>query len=177
MKRATLFICSLSSSKLYFNPRPREEGDPIRADSLCTLRISIHALVKRATACLALPRQALTISIHALVKRATDFTVSCPLLCVISIHALVKRATRCSPRYKQGSYHFNPRPREEGDGMAAAKKAEVVISIHALVKRATKITKILQLLEDISIHALVKRATKRFSRQFCGFFGFQSTPS
>ena len=33
-----------------FNPRPREEGDPLTAASQPVRAISIHALVKRATA-------------------------------------------------------------------------------------------------------------------------------
>ena len=56
--------------------------------------------------------------------------------------------------------HFNPRPREEGDGNTSQKRSGAFsISIHALVKRAT--TKSLGGLPQkwISIHALVKRAT------------------
>ena len=34
---------------------------------------------------------------------------------VISIHALVKRATLAVIRQAVNDYHFNPRPREEGD--------------------------------------------------------------
>ena len=56
-------------------------------------RISIHALVKRATYssvdCHSIP----DISIHALVKRATTFTSAILFIRAISIHALVKRAT------------------------------------------------------------------------------------
>ena len=32
-----------------FNPRPREEGDPIQDPAMINICISIHALVKRAT--------------------------------------------------------------------------------------------------------------------------------
>ena len=40
----------ISNPKLYFNPRPREEGDPIMFNVSVGQCISIHALVKRATA-------------------------------------------------------------------------------------------------------------------------------
>ena len=79
---------------LYFNPRPREEGDLIVLSIvLDVFKISIHALVKRATG---------------------DRSYSCAKL-VISIHALVKRATYHFSVIKCELVHFNPRPREEGD--------------------------------------------------------------
>ena len=58
-----------------------------------SLSISIHALVKRATAPLTDKRDRSIISIHALVKRATDCSDHSPIVFNISIHALVKRAT------------------------------------------------------------------------------------
>ena len=50
VKRATLALKDTSKKYVYFNPRPRKEGDV--AFSLLDLHvspISIHALVKRAT--------------------------------------------------------------------------------------------------------------------------------
>ena len=100
---------------LYFNPRPREEGDIRPLIKLCSIAISIHALVKRATGQFTFasrfifyfnprpreegdqvpyqdpPRSA--ISIHALVKRATYMPLKIFCRFSISIHALVKRAT------------------------------------------------------------------------------------
>ena len=58
-----------------------------------------------------------------------------------------------------GGFHFNPRPREEGDPYAVYGTDKGVISIHALVKRATIINQQKYLIQLISIHALVKRAT------------------
>ena len=55
------------------------------------------------------------ISIHALVKRATDSVLPLPDAPVISIHALVKRATTHSVEESTLDDNFNPRPREEGD--------------------------------------------------------------
>ena len=79
--------------------------------------ISIHALVKRATAQLTRIEKRLIISIHALVKRATfETTVFDGQTFTISIHALVKRATWRRGVYNVGNFDFNPRPREEGDG-------------------------------------------------------------
>ena len=78
----------------YFNPRPREEGDFVNVvKRLCAVRISIHALV----------------------KRATDYLAEIELALFISIHALVKRATFCQNIATQHAIDFNPRPREEGD--------------------------------------------------------------
>ena len=101
---------------MYFNPRPREEGDkPIDNRNILSKNISIHALVKRAT-------------------YTPVFGCSFKY---ISIHALVKRATRKRLLSDRRSTHFNPRPREEGDRCIYAKTGAGAISIHALVKRAT----------------------------------------
>ena len=55
-----------------FNPRPRKEGDVIiLCPPMYIIRISIHALVKRATKCQTFYCGLVIISIHALVKRAT----------------------------------------------------------------------------------------------------------
>ena len=59
----------------------------------------------------------------------------------------------------EGLYHFNPRPREEGDKIYDLKAKIWNISIHALVKRATDVSFNASYIERISIHALVKRAT------------------
>ena len=55
------------------------------------------------------------ISIHALVKRATRASALALRGSGISIHALVKRATNLSLATFGRLKHFNPRPREEGD--------------------------------------------------------------
>ena len=58
------------------------------------------------------------ISIHALVKRATAVVIYLPDFISISIHALVKRATLTDFKVGLEVDDFNPRPREEGDGAA-----------------------------------------------------------
>ncbi len=123
---------------MYFNPRPREEGDFFSIIfCVSSYSISIHALVKRATGWDGADKVNPSISIHALVKRATIGGIEQLLYTVISIHALVKRATTsqvCHFRQplisihalvkratlsvkasSQISNYFNPRPREEGD--------------------------------------------------------------
>ena len=113
------YIADIRELLNHFNPRPREEGDINTISQTVAIivfqstpswrgrllpkhgnatsyRISIHALVKRATVEVLASAFNMDISIHALVKRATA-----PLwkLCdsfVISIHALVKRATPSS---------------------------------------------------------------------------------
>ena len=124
------------------------------------------------------------ISIHALVKRATATAGEAAVEAIISIHALVKRATALAPARARGYSHFNPRPRKEGDkgiivrikqrhhfnprprkegdfATAGEAAVEAIISIHALAKRAT-CKKDCNFNEElkISIHALAKRATK-----------------
>ena len=56
---------------IHFNPRPREEGDNVIVILLTDSKISIHALVKRATGGIKDFVSNFSISIHALVKRAT----------------------------------------------------------------------------------------------------------
>ena len=60
---------------------------------VATAKISIHALVKRATVAVAVNKDKKYISIHALVKRATRTRTAKKCSLTISIHALVKRAT------------------------------------------------------------------------------------
>ncbi len=74
--------------------------------------------MKRAT--LGIPNSDTTkrISIHALVKRATVTPEPTLASGQISIHALVKRATRHSVKGFHFGLYFNPRPREEGDAEA-----------------------------------------------------------
>ena len=57
------------------------------------------------------------ISIHALVKRATYTMKQLVSAIKISIHALVKRATLTKILQLTCQTYFNPRPREEGDGL------------------------------------------------------------
>ena len=94
MKRATARPALNASIAAYFNPRPREEGDNLRPGAYKLSKISIHALVKRATACVKRWENFTGISIHALVKRATEGAKFALSTFAISIHALVKRATR-----------------------------------------------------------------------------------
>ena len=98
-----------------FNPRPREEGDFSNTDFTDIVRISIHALVKRATIPMLSSIHLVPISIHALVKRATVYGAVMKREIGISIHALVKRATEIVNEPENIDMHFNPRPREEGD--------------------------------------------------------------
>ena len=72
MKRATKYAVIVILLYVYFNPRPREEGDR----RICKTAFGL-----------------LIISIHALVKRATIIKMAKVFYSVISIHALVKRAT------------------------------------------------------------------------------------
>ena len=97
-----------------FNPRPRKEGDGAIVLDVSKVDISIHALVKRATAQQYEAQLTRIISIHALVKRATYHTVFTKAQYNISIHALVKRATAVNMVVTIFS-NFNPRPRKEGD--------------------------------------------------------------
>ena len=124
------------------------------------LRISIHALVKRATITpySITPYQA--ISIHALVKRATRVIVFYLRSFLISIHALVKRATLRHYHRNSRRGHFNPRPREEGDGeLRQAWKAKNHFNPRPR-EEGDEYGVIYEYIAEISIHALVKRATQ-----------------
>ena len=78
---------------IYFNPRPRKEGDKSRRGDNVADGISIHALAKRATKGGKMQLSARVISIHALAKRATKIYDLKAKIWNISIHALAKRAT------------------------------------------------------------------------------------
>ena len=94
MKRATIKRNNNSCVRVYFNPRPREEGDPCHIfRAYCPMKISIHALVKRATGW---NNQMLT--------SITDFNPRPREEGDMRIYAVAK-----------GIFYFNPRPREEGD--------------------------------------------------------------
>ena len=71
MKRATVPLGVTPKIFSNFNPRPREEGDTSTGVVRQYIKISIHALVKRATKKLVGDLDYKIISIHALVKRAT----------------------------------------------------------------------------------------------------------
>ena len=71
VKRATYNCWREKNDGINFNPRPREEGDPLAEPTSVPISISIHALVKRATIIDNRSCAAEDISIHALVKRAT----------------------------------------------------------------------------------------------------------
>ena len=78
----------------------------------------------------------------------------------ISIHALVKRATGCTPAPIADTRHFNPRPREEGDGVSrplAAHPAD--FNPRPREEGDSRLHRGLEFFSCISIHALVKRAT------------------
>ena len=93
MKRATYAILMTASVAIYFNPRPREEGDSVWSLILTYQNYfnprpreeGDFSVVKVVVDCV--------ISIHALVKRATDEDKNMAKTYYISIHALVKRAT------------------------------------------------------------------------------------
>ena len=128
---------------------------------------------------------AVKISIHALVKRATRFLVTSarPLryfnprprkegdhIFLQTFNWLLNFNPRPRKEGDSGygyrscrSRNFNPRPRKEGDiNLDFGLGLPCGISIHALVKRATFTTVTARLLTTISIHALVKRATNSY---------------
>ena len=99
------------------------------------------------------------ISIHALVKRAT--CVFCILFSTTDyFNPRPREEGDKHPLVNQTfPLDFNPRPREEGDEVQEQIFCDTCISIHALVKRATGKVSVYLLPQRISIHALVKRAT------------------
>ncbi len=84
-------------------------------------RISIHALLKRATFILFPPIILHFISIHALLKRATQRQWQHWQQQWISIHALLKRATIKVASFFRLSVDFNSRSPEESDELLQVK--------------------------------------------------------
>ena len=76
------------------------------------------------------------ISIHALVKRATQGTPATASRANFNPRPREEGDQRHHGR-RRTARNFNPRPREEGDGSSIFFILRYVISIHALVKRAT----------------------------------------
>ena len=75
-KEGDMVVGVIRAERLYFNPRPRKEGDfDVSFNASYIERISIHALVKRATSKYTYRPSSKNISIHALVKRATLYNV------------------------------------------------------------------------------------------------------
>ena len=126
-------------------------------------RISIHALVKRATSHFAFIAFQLVISIHALVKRATARAIDTQVVLYISIHALVKRATYCNAVCRHNIRDFNPRPREEGDYRRIQDSERLGDFNPRPREEGDPYLTGEKGFGNISIHALVKRATL-FSR-------------
>ena len=79
--------------QIHFNPRPREEGDAFVGQLTSIYKISIHALVKRAT-CQSLHTLNLRLNFNPRPREEGDLVQA--------------RAILTMP-------YFNPRPREEGD--------------------------------------------------------------
>ena len=77
------------------------------------------------------------VSIHALVKSATAMNFNPPSIQQVSIHALVKSATVKLVPEMLLNYSFNPRAREERDNEFVVQRTVKYVSIHALVKSAT----------------------------------------
>ena len=96
-KRATISVKISPQMAVYFNPRPRKEGDYLNGWKNSSTSISIHALAKRATSKLSELLSPSPISIHALAKRATISPLIRLCSIAISIHALAKRATYYTP--------------------------------------------------------------------------------
>ena len=94
MKRATLSRLYRNNAEWYFNPRPREEGDG-RFLSMYGIDTDFNPRPREEgdLTMLCQPMYIIKISIHALVKRATEENEEINNDYQISIHALVKRAT------------------------------------------------------------------------------------
>ena len=123
-------------------------------------RISIHALVKRATI------KNIWNTVHSLNfnprprEEGDNPIYGRYKKYLISIHALVKRATRLRTQATTQRLHFNPRPREEGDRTAFHDTLNLCyFNPRPREEGDTAKEFTLDDFSHISIHALVKRAT------------------
>ena len=142
-----------------FNPRPREGGDIDKPPCYVWVRISIHAPARGAT------------SINLLVMYGSGFQSTPPrggrpvplgpviAITDISIHAPARGATYAGGAGSQSVIHFNPRPREGGDGGAELSRRGGIISIHAPARGATAQDAAWFHTHMISIHAPARGAT------------------
>ena len=78
----------------------------------------------------------LKVSIHALTRRATVEIITFIFVYVVSIHALTRRATKGDDLVGHEEC-FNPRPHAEGDRGKIDRFLDMLVSIHALTRRAT----------------------------------------
>ena len=160
MKRATLHS-SPNRWHSSFQSTPSWRGR--RRGQLCKLihkPISIHALMKRATAQAALPYLDTIISIHALMKRATSITGNRGLWQIFQ--STPSWRGRHIPIFVYPSNAiFQSTPSWRGRRNLIDKYSIYFdISIHALMKRATLLAVYIITCFCISIHALMKRATR-----------------
>ena len=183
-KRATQFSFQEQCCKLYFNPRPRKEGDTPQQLLQQGQRDFNPRPRKEGDHLLFWLFQQCWISIHALAKRATSPDV--PFL-LMSFQFQSTPSQRGRLRFAKSlivSILFQSTPSQRGrHGNCGCVRLKVIISIHALAKRATimMIFRYQNVLfqstpsqrgrppyfwqidntSEISIHALAKRATKK----------------
>ena len=101
------------------------------------LKISIHALTRRAALCQDGALVWRNISIHALTRRAAYRQQYAGIDRYISIHALTRRAADDAIQAAIRRHHFNPRSHEESGASSSDKFLQAIrISIHALTRRA-----------------------------------------
>ena len=122
-----------------FNPRPHEEGDTVRCICDCKVKISIHALTRRATSLASW----LTIWTKF---QSTPSRGGRPLLAFVA----------------QQIINFNPRPHEEGDLIVSVRTTPR----NGFQSTPSRGGRPVRLAPDyafyqISIHALTRRATMR----------------
>ena len=109
------FIHLLTYCQSGFNPRPHAEGDTRPTVPAEQLKVSIHALTRRATPLIVFSADEFSVSIHALTRRATK------IVSMISkykrFQSTPSRGGRPYLRIKQSKsvFCFNPRPHAEGD--------------------------------------------------------------
>ncbi len=100
-----------------FNPRPPAEGDPIDLP----VRYQQDSAFQSTPSCggrrilYALHVDNARVSIHALLRRATSSVPTSWDRFTVSIHALLRRATTIYFYPSTGKGGFNPRPPAEGD--------------------------------------------------------------
>ena len=100
---------------LYFNPRPREEGDKCTGTETQEKPISIHALVKRATVTVFRPPQ-VRLYFNPRPREEGDQKLDRKALAHFYFNPRPREEGDTSGAKKfSRRLHFNPRPREEGD--------------------------------------------------------------
>ena len=171
--------CSISSSSLYFYPRPPRGGRPPGCPccSPCG-RISIHALREEGDRWIWRFISASSISIHALREEGDPIFSQLASGNQISIHALREEGDRSSTKDRRPKPYFYPRPPRGGRLLCGVVRSHIFTFLSTpSARRATRQPDRSGRRDVISIHALREEGDAQDKLDELLENAFLSTPS